>query len=108
MNPPLLTTDMLSPESTFRTSEKVTLTEMQNGEAVLLNLETWNYYSLNETGVHVWKRASEGEPVSDIVESLSERWDVSTEESRRAVTSLLSELMSENLLAVSEDSESGE
>lgn len=93
---------MISGESTFDPSEDVTLTELQNGEAVLLNLRTWKYYSLNETGVHVWKRASDGARLSEIATSMSERWKVDSEEALSAATRLLSDLVAEKLIDVKE------
>ncbi len=105
MNPAPESADMLSTESTFRTSENVTLTEMQNGEAVLLDLDTWKYYSLNETGVHVWKSATDGAQLSEIATSMSERWEVSPEEALSAATRLLSDLVTEKLIDVKETSD---
>lgn len=95
---------MISGESTFDPSEDVTLTELQNGEAVLLNLRTWKYYSLNETGVHVWKSASDGAQLSEIATSMSERWDVTPEEALSAATRLLSDLVTEKLIDVKKSS----
>ena len=89
---------MISGETTFEPSDDVTLTELQNGEAVLLNLRTWKYYSLNETGVHVWKQAADGAPLSDIATSMSEQWEVTTDEAVSAVTRLLKDLVDEKLI----------
>jgi len=91
---------MISSDTTFEPSNDVTLTELQNGEAVLLNLRTWKYYSLNETGVHVWKHATDGAQLSEIATSMSKQWDVTPDEATSAVTRLLSDLIDEKLIDV--------
>lgn len=77
----------------------VILTELQDGTGVLLHLGTKYYYSLNRTGVAVWKRVCAG--VTDpgaLARELAAAFDGVTEEQARAdVDALLSELRAEGL-----------
>lgn len=68
--------------------------------AVLLHMGTKRYFSLNETGAEVWRLLEYGVPVDDIPQRLSERFDVTADEARDAVTGLVDALVAEQLLEV--------
>jgi hypothetical protein len=53
-------------------------TPLENGSGVLLNLETLLYYSLNRTGVAVWKLLDEKSSIDleDIAKSICQRFEV--------------------------------
>jgi len=53
-------------------------TSLENGNGVLLNMDTLCYYSLNKTGVAVWKQLEQKNSVAleDITRSICERFDV--------------------------------
>ena len=44
--------------------------------AVLLNLRTKRYYSLNETGTRIWQLLLEGRTEEEIVQTLTAEYDV--------------------------------
>lgn len=68
------------------------------GGAVLLNLTSKRYFSLNETGCMIWEGVRDGLSREGIVAALVERHEVSPETCRIAVDRLLSDLASRQLL----------
>ena len=67
--------------------------------AVVLNMRTKRYYSLNETGAMIWRLLEDEMAVVDVVARVVERYDVDEVEARRAVAVLLDELAVEALIA---------
>jgi hypothetical protein len=66
--------------------------------AVVLNMRTKRYYSLNETGTVIWRLLEEEMPVADIVARLVEQYDVEPGVASAAVSKLLDDLTSEALI----------
>ena len=57
---------MLTSETTATPDPDVLFTKLSDGEAVLLHLGVRSYFSLNETGAHIWNLMSDGLSVRDI------------------------------------------
>jgi len=73
-------------------------TELGDGTAVVLHLDTKFYYTLNATGVVVWKGLAEGTAtVDDIVARIVGEFETD-ERTARADVDKLSELLEEGLL----------
>lgn len=70
--------------------------------AVLLHMGTKRYFSLNETGAEVWRLLEDGAEPDAIPQQLSERFDVTADEARRAVSELIAALVAEQLLELDE------
>ncbi|HCE97622.1 MAG TPA: hypothetical protein DER10_03900, partial [Elusimicrobia bacterium] len=51
-----------------------------NNEAVILNLETSVYYSVNQTGTLIWELLVEGKPLEKIARALAAEYKLSTEQ----------------------------
>jgi hypothetical protein len=66
--------------------------------AVVLDIQTKQYFSLNETGARVWALIREGREVEEIIRTLLEEYDVTREEAEEAVTSLVDSLAKEKLI----------
>lgn len=72
------------------------LMQEQEGDAFLLHTGSGRYFSLNRTGVAVWRALEAG---SDPVEALGERWpDVPLEVRRRDAQALIDRLLDAGLL----------
>ncbi len=67
---------------------------LDDGTGVLLNVEMMTYYSLNKTGVHLWKLIEEVKTVSldDLVMLTCERYEVNPEEARLALLAFVDRL----------------
>lgn len=66
--------------------------------AVVLNMGTKRYFSLNETGAAIWRLLEEDVPLADIPQRLSDSYEVPVDEARTAVDSLVAVLKEKNLL----------
>jgi hypothetical protein len=80
----------------------VIVTEL-DGEAVLLNLDTKLYFSLNATGVRIWNLLAEGLTLGQIGEQLFQEYDVTPEKAQQCVLDLIGQLNDEKLVTVTRD-----
>ena len=92
----LTASDKATPDS------DVIVTEL-DGEAVLLNLDTKLYFSLNATGVAIWKLLDEGLTLGQIGERLFQEYDVTPEKAQQCVIDLVDQLNDEKLVSVTRD-----
>ena len=79
-------------------------TKLDDGELVLLHLESKTYYSLNPTGERIWRGLKEGLSLNEISQRLQEEFDVNEEDADRSVRDLINELC-EQKLALSSNTE---
>lgn len=79
---------------------QVLFTEIDDGSGVLLHLETKFYYTLNRTGVIVWKALGEGAvtSIAALGERIAAEFRVEPEAAARDVAALLEELQADGLL----------
>lgn len=79
---------------------QVLFTQIDDGSGVLLHLDTKFYYTLNRTGVVVWKALSDAETPS--IEAIGERvareFRVTAEAAARDVSALIDELVADGLV----------
>ena len=68
------------------------------GEAIILDLNTSVYYSLNDTGARIWERLGEGAPPEKIAEELSGEFEVKAEAAARDIEQIVARLLKESLL----------
>jgi len=80
---------------------EVLSTEVE-GEAVLLNLENGQYYSLDEVGTRMWALLTEHGEVELATQAMLEEYDVDEEELRRDMLHLVEELAMHGLVHVDE------
>lgn len=66
--------------------------------AVVLDIQTKKYFSLNDTGARVWALIREGITTENIVSVLLDEYDVSRASAEEAVESLVGALTSEKLI----------
>jgi hypothetical protein len=79
---------------------KCLLTELDDGTGVVLHLDTKLYYTLNETGVFVWKELDASpNGIEGLVQRLTESFEVETERARADVDAVLRTLLDEGLVA---------
>jgi len=79
--------------------DKCLLTELADGTGVLLHLETKFYYTLNPTGVEVWKALGGGAKTErEVAAKISEEFEVDVETAFTDVSAVLSMMLSEGLV----------
>ena len=85
----------------LQTGPDVIVTELTDSDgspqAVLLNLATHKYFSLNETGIHIWKALEQGSSLSCAMTVLTDRYEVSPERAAESVLRLAAELAAAGL-----------
>lgn len=66
---------------------KTVFTPLEDGTAVLLNLDTRAYYNLNRTGAAVWKQIEDAGAVTldDLLQSTCDRFEVDEESARETL-----------------------
>jgi len=79
--------------------EKITW-RIVDGTAVLLNLESGFYYTLNEVGTKIWELLSKGHASDEIAELIQDKFEISKSSVRKDIDSLISELKEEDLLRI--------
>ena len=77
-----------------------------DGEAVLLDLKSGVYYSLNRIGTEIWEMLSAGASEDQLVETLISTYEVSAEQAKCDLEELLTDLSEEGL--ITRDTESGQ
>ncbi len=59
------------------------------GEGVLVDLNTKQYYQLNETAMLVWRGLEAGKPGEDIVSEMTAVYDITREDAAASMNKLL-------------------
>lgn len=72
------------------------------GEAVLLQLESGNYYGLNETGTRMWSLLVEHGRVEEALQDLVQEYDAPPERLRQELFLFIETLVSQKLLDLHE------
>ena len=79
--------------------DKCLLTELADGTGVLLHLETKFYYTLNPTGVEVWKALAGGaKSEREVAQKISEEFEVDVDTAQADVHAVLSMMLAEGLV----------
>lgn len=79
-------------------TKDVVFTDFDNGEAMIVDLQTKQYYRLNETAALIWRNLENGKGTDEIIDELQSRYEVSREHATSSVDALLSKLASRNLV----------
>jgi hypothetical protein len=78
-------------------NREVVATELEEG-AVLLNIETGFYYSLNEPGAEIWRGLDAAADPNVLAERLRRRFEVEHARAQTAATAFVAELEREGLV----------
>jgi Coenzyme PQQ synthesis protein D (PqqD) len=76
------------------------LVRLLDQESVLLNLETEQYFGLDETGTRMWHLVTTSPNIGAAYEELLAEYDVQPDELRENLTELLGHLVEHGLLKV--------
>jgi hypothetical protein len=74
-----------------------------DGESVMLNLETEQYFGLDATGTRMWQLVTAAPTVDAAYAQLLEEFEVEPELLRTNLTELLSRLLENGLLSIATD-----
>lgn len=82
----------------FRVNTPTVTHETIDGEAVIINLDSGNYYSLVETGSFIWDLLERGASASEVQDLLQQTYQGSATDIDQGVQELLAQLQQENLI----------
>ena len=94
---------MLSLQSCLRPNEEEVAAKVMDGEAILINLSSGIYYSMDKVGGVLWELIEKRHSLEEITAAISGRYEVSPEQAQADVERLASELLQENLVVVADD-----
>lgn len=77
--------------------------ETIDGEAVILNFDTGNYYSLRGSGESIWAALIERRTTSDIADLMRAKYADGDDTIRSAISALCAQLVAENLIRPSDE-----
>jgi hypothetical protein len=82
----------------YRCDPQKVVHETIDGEVILIQLETGNYYSLGGSGAEIWALLRQGGSPEELAERLHPSFDAPSGQIEEAVERLTSELVAEGLL----------
>jgi hypothetical protein len=82
----------------YRVNTSQVINEVIDGEAIMINLATGSYYSLDRVGAEVWSLVEASLSVDRIQAELGRRYDAEPDDIRRGVDDLFQRLSSEELV----------
>lgn len=91
----------------FRVNHESVAAKVIDGEAIIINLETGVYYSLDGTGGEVWSLLEEHHAIDAVIASLATRYGIPEERCGEDVRSLVGQLVEEDLIVPTEATVAG-
>ncbi|HEX8291584.1 MAG TPA: PqqD family peptide modification chaperone [Pyrinomonadaceae bacterium] len=85
-------------EARYRVNVPKVTSEIIDGEAIMINLESGSYYNLNPAGTDIWDGVEKGLTFSGIVAALARRYDCERPALEKSVLALLEQLKEEDLI----------
>jgi hypothetical protein len=85
-------------QAKFEVAADVVATEFDGKDAVILNLATKQYYTLNESATAIWMGIEEGRPVRGLIDRLLELFEVTEERARESVLATIASLRDRELV----------
>lgn len=83
---------------TFAPRSDVVHTKLDSGAAVLLDLNTHKYFSLNSTGAVIWKMIESKTATDAIAAKLCEQFEIDQERAERSTQALVDQLLEAGLI----------
>jgi hypothetical protein len=78
--------------------DHVIFTDLDGVEGVLVDLNTKQYFRLNETASLIWKGLAKGASVANIVTEITELYDVTMQRAQSSVETAVSSFLAHRLL----------
>ena len=81
-----------------RPYEHVIFTDLNGIEGVLVDLNTKQYFQINESACLIWRGLAKGTPVADIARELTELYDVTLDHAQSSVETAVARFSAHRLL----------
>ncbi len=89
---------MLHPHDHFTADPEVLFTQLGDSEGVLLHLDTQYYYSLNETGLAIWRGVTQGLSLGDVAKIIRQEYEIDEAGAWKHVSDFVAHLTKMKLL----------
>ncbi len=83
---------------TYSIPEDIIVTDLDNNEAILLDMRNKRYYSLNETGLVIFKGIEANLSQDKIIETIMTVYEVDKEKADSSVNGIIQKLLSLNIV----------
>ena len=84
--------------TTYKIPDDIIVTELDNNEAILLDMRNKHYYSLNETGLAIFRGIESNLAQDRIVEEIMSAYAVDRDKAGSSVKNLIQRLLSLNII----------
>jgi len=91
---------MTTLDDEVRPHGQVVDTKLDDGEVVLLHLDSKTYFSLNVTGERIWQGLKQGLSLREISQRLQAEFDVDAEKAVTSVLELINDLSEQKLVQI--------
>ena len=98
---------MLELPNRFRPNSDEVAAKVIDGEAIIINLTTGVYYSMDSLGGRIWSLIEANQDIDTIVATIGAEYEVTPERCRADVASLARQLMEEKLVLAMDGGPSG-
>ena len=78
--------------------DHIVATEFEGGEGVLVDLNSKQYYQLNETAMLVWRCLENRQSLEDIVREMTKVYDVQPDQAASKIEKVVGDFQSRNLV----------
>lgn len=95
---------MISPDTVIKKNTQLLESDMQD-EMVMMSMENNAYFGLNKVGKEIWLMLEEPTTISNIIDRLTQRYNVSREQCLNDITPFIENLLSESIVSVETISE---
>lgn len=75
-----------------KNNDHIILTEFDDGAGVLIDVQRKRYFQLNETALLIWRGIEQGLDLSQIIQQVTDVYDVSAEEISAHAAQLMNDL----------------
>ncbi len=97
---------MFEPSDSLEPDPERAVGEVIDGEAIIINLVTGVYYSMQGIGGEIWSMICERRSARSMVEEIVARYDADAEQVQRDLDDVLAQLAAEELVRISADASS--
>ena len=94
---------MLTFNHCLRPSGEEIAAKVIDGEAIIINLASGIYYSMDKVGGSIWEMIEAGRTLQEILSVILARYDVSHEQAQNDIEQLVNDLLQENLVIAGEN-----
>ena len=84
--------------TTYKIPDDIIVTELDNNEAILLDMRNKHYYSLNETGLAIFKGIESNLTQDGIIDEIMSAYAIDRDKAGNSVKNLIQRLLSLNII----------